>query len=96
MLQLAAVFTGDMSKREGWGWHDIDSWKAYFETLSKIGQIKKVVDVNDVVTNALVGPANTFDKAKVRADAAGYALTDDMKAVDLEKIKANFFANVVK
>ena len=96
LMQLAAVFTGDMSKREGWGWHDIASWKAYFETLSKIEQIKKEVDVNEVVTNALIGPANTFDKAKVRADAGGYALTDEMKAVDLDKIKANFFANVVK
>ncbi len=96
MMQLAAVFRGDMSKRQGWGWHDIESWKLFFSTLSEIGQLKKPVDVDKVISNDLVGPANDFDMAKVKADADGYALSDDMAAVDLDAIKARFFANVVK
>lgn len=95
MLQLARVFRGNMDDREGWGWHDIDSWTAYFKTLKEIGQVKKDIDVSEVVTNELVGPANDFDQAKVKADAEGFALSDAMKAVDLAAIEDRFYANVV-
>jgi len=96
MLQLARVFRGDMSQREGWGWHDMGKWTKFFETLEKIGQIKKSVAAADVVTNDLVGPANDFDHAKVKADAEAYKLSDEMAAVDLAAIEANFYANEVK
>ncbi|MGI9355320.1 MAG: ABC transporter substrate-binding protein [Rhizobiaceae bacterium] len=96
MMQLARVFRGDMSTREGWGWHDLEKWNAFFDTLEKIGQIKKPVDVKDVITNDLVGPANDFDKEKVKADAQGYKLSDDMASVDIAAIEANFYANEVK
>jgi NitT/TauT family transport system substrate-binding protein len=96
MMQLARVFRGDMSQREGWGWHDMGKWTKFFETLEKIGQIKKPVAAADVVTNDLVGPANMFDHAKVKADADAFKLTDEMAAVDLAVIEANFYANEVK
>jgi NitT/TauT family transport system substrate-binding protein len=96
MMQLAAVFRGDMSKRQGWGWHDLDSWKLFFSTLEEIGQIKNPVDVNDVITNDLIGPANDFDMAKVKADAEAFALSEDMAAVDIAAIQARFYANEVK
>jgi NitT/TauT family transport system substrate-binding protein len=93
MMQLANVFRGDMSQREGWGWHDMKSWKLFFDTLSAIGQIKKPVDINAVVTNEFVGPANDFDKARVQADAEAFNLSDEMAAVDVAAINARFFAN---
>jgi NitT/TauT family transport system substrate-binding protein len=96
MMQLARVFRGDMAMREGWGWHDMGKWTTFFETLERIGQIKKPVKASDVVTNDLVGPANTFDKAKVKADADGFKLSDEMAAVDLAVIEANFYANEIK
>jgi NitT/TauT family transport system substrate-binding protein len=96
MMQLARVFRGDMSMREGWGWHDMGKWTTFFETLDAIGQIKSPVNAADVVTNDLVGPANDFDHAKVKADADGYKLTGEMAAVDLAAIEANFYANEVK
>lgn len=96
MMQLARVFRGDMSQREGWGWHDMAKWNSFFGTLESIGQIKKPVKAADVVTNDLIGPANTFDMAKVKADADGFVLSDDMAAVDLASIEANFYANEVK
>jgi NitT/TauT family transport system substrate-binding protein len=41
-----------------------------------------------VIKNDYVAGANAFDKAKVAADAAGYALPDDYKSVDVDKIRA--------
>jgi NitT/TauT family transport system substrate-binding protein len=95
LMQLAGVFKGDMAKRKGWGEHDMVKWTAFFDTLKKIGQLTVDIDINKVVSNEFIGAANTFDKAKVKADAEGYALSDDVKAVDVAAIQANFFANVV-
>ena len=96
MMQLANVFRGDMSIRGGWGWHEMARWELFFKTLADIGQVKKPVDVAAVITNEFVGPANTFDKAKVKADADGFALSDDMSAVDVDGINKRFFANAVR
>ena len=41
-----------------------------------------------MVKNDFVAGANTFDEAKVKADADGFALPDDYKAVDVDKIRA--------
>ena len=43
MMQLANVFRGNMDNREGWGWHDPQSWQLYFDTLLEIGQISIVL-----------------------------------------------------
>jgi len=48
------------------------------------------------VTNDFVGPANSFDMAKVKADAAGYKLSSDMQEVDIDKIKKNFYSNAIR
>ncbi len=96
MMQLANVFRGDMSKREGWGWHEMARWELFFKTLNDIGQLTKPVDVSKVVSNEFIGPANSFDKAKVKADADGYELSADMAAVDIDAIKERFFANAVR
>jgi NitT/TauT family transport system substrate-binding protein len=95
LMQLAGVFKGDMSKRAGWGDHDMTKWTIFFKTLKDIGQLTVDVDVNKVVTNAFVGPANAFDKAKVEADANAYKLSDDVAKVDIAAIKKNFFANAI-
>ena len=96
MMQLANVFRGDMSKREGWGWHDLDSWNLFFKTISEIGQITKPVDISKAITNEFIGPANEFDMAKVKSDADGYSLSDEMAAVDIDAINNRFFANAVR
>lgn len=88
MMQLANVFRGDFEKRQGWGWHDLESWKLFLSTIRSIGQISKDIVAEDVIKNDYVAGANKFDAAKVTADADAYALPDDYKAVDVEKIKA--------
>jgi NitT/TauT family transport system substrate-binding protein len=95
ILQQINVFRGDMDKRQGWGWHDVESWQSFFDTIHKIGQITKPVNVADVVTNDLIAAANGFDKAKVKADADAYVLSDAMKEIDVEAIKAHMFDSAI-
>jgi NitT/TauT family transport system substrate-binding protein len=89
MMQLANVFRGDMSKRKGWGWHDLDSWSLFFKTLREIGQISTAINPADVITNDFVAGANTFDAAKVKADAEAYKLPPEYEAVNVEAIRAD-------
>lgn len=91
ILQQINVFRGDMEKRGGWGWHDMKSWQSFFDTIKEIGQIKKAVKAEDVLTNDLIKGANDFDKAKVKSDAEGYKLSKDMEALNVEEIKAHLY-----
>jgi NitT/TauT family transport system substrate-binding protein len=88
MMQLANVFAGRMEERKKWGFHLIESWQLFFDIGREIGQITGDFKVEDVVKNDLVDPANGFDKAKIKADAEGFQLSEDYKTVDVEAIRA--------
>jgi NitT/TauT family transport system substrate-binding protein len=88
MMQLANIFAGRMDERKKWGFHLLESWQLFFDIGREIGQITGDIKVEDVVKNDLVDIANSFDAAKVKADAEGYQLSDDYKAVDVEAIRA--------
>ena len=85
-MQLANVFAGRWDERKKWGFHIPESWKLFFDTGRAIGQITTDFKLEDVVKNDLVDEANAFDAAKVKADAAGFALSDDYKKVDADTI----------
>ena len=86
MMQLANVFAGRMDERKKWGFHLKSSWDLFFDTGRKIGQITKDFKFEDVCKNDLVDEANSFDAAKVKADADGFAVSDDYKKVDVDAI----------
>jgi NitT/TauT family transport system substrate-binding protein len=86
MMQLANVFAGRMDERKKWGYHLPESWQLFFDTGREIGQITGDFKLEDVVKNDLVDPANSFDAAKVKADADGFALSDAYKAVNVDEI----------
>jgi NitT/TauT family transport system substrate-binding protein len=88
MMQLANIFEGRMDERKKWGFHLIESWQLFFDVGREVGQISGDIKVEDVVKNDLVDPANSFDAAKVKADAEGFQLSDDYKTVDVEAIRA--------
>jgi NitT/TauT family transport system substrate-binding protein len=88
MMQLANVFAGRMDERKKWGYHLPESWQLFFDIGREIGQITGDFKVEDVVKNDLVDVANSFDAAKVKADAEGFQLSDDYKSVDVEAIRA--------
>jgi NitT/TauT family transport system substrate-binding protein len=81
MMQLATVFRGDFAKRQGWGWHDLEGWQLFLDTIKKIGQITKDIKAEDVIKNDYVAGANAFDKAKVQSDAASFQLADEFAKV---------------
>jgi NitT/TauT family transport system substrate-binding protein len=88
MMELANVFRGDWATREGWGWHNFDQWRLFFDTIHDIGQISNPIAPEDVLTNDFVGPANDFDQAKVKADAESYELPGEFDSIDVEAIRA--------
>lgn len=87
IVQLTNVTRGPQTATKGWGWHDIEQFQFFFDTYLKTGQISKKIDASSVVTNELIAYANDFDRAKVKADAEGYPLPDEYKAVDIEAIR---------
>jgi NitT/TauT family transport system substrate-binding protein len=86
MMQLANVYSGRWDERGKWGFHIIPSWQLFFDVSREIGQITADFKTEDVVKNDLVDGANGYDAAKVKADAEGFALSDDYKAVDVDAI----------
>jgi NitT/TauT family transport system substrate-binding protein len=87
MMQLANVFAGRMDERKKWGYHLPSSWELFFTTAQKIGQISQTIKFEDVCKNDLIDEANAFDKAKVQADAAGFAIAPDYQSIDVEAIR---------
>ena len=88
MMQLASVFAGRMDERKKWGYHLPSSWELFFATAKKIGQITETIKFEDVCKNELIDQANSFDKAKVKADADAFTLSPDYKGVDVKAIQA--------
>ncbi len=81
LWQGVQIFRGDWSKRQGWGWHDLDSWNFFFQTVKQIGQITKDIKAEDVVSNEFIAGANDFDHEKVRQDARNFELSPEFAAV---------------
>ena len=86
MMQLANVYGGRMDERHKWGFHLMSSWQQFFDVGREIGQITADFKTEDVVKNDLIDQANSFDAAKVKADADGFTLSDDYSKVDVEAI----------
>ena len=96
IVEQINVFRGDMEKRGGWGWHDMSSWQDFFDIVYKLGQVTTQIKAEDVCTNELIKGANSYDAAKIQADADGYKLTEAFQKVDVENIKAHMFDQAVK
>jgi NitT/TauT family transport system substrate-binding protein len=82
-LQLAGMYS--FSKRQGrpWGWNDTKAWASYLTIVHKLGQTKKALAVNDVVTNDIGLAANKkADVMRARADAKAFKLNATWQAVN--------------
>lgn len=95
LMQIHRTFKGDMSKRAGWGEHDIAGFDLFFKMQKKVGLLSSDISAKDYVLNDFIAEANDFDKAKIKADAAAYVLPDDLKAVDMQEVEANFYTSAV-
>jgi NitT/TauT family transport system substrate-binding protein len=76
MLQLASGYS--VFRRQPphlYGWHDAASWNRYLKNILKLGQIKKPLTIDDVLTNDFVRDANRkADVARARRDAKAFKL----------------------
>ena len=81
MWQNALIFRGNWAQRQGWGWHDMASWRLYLDTVKQIGQLTKDIKAEEIVTNDYVAGANDFDKEQVKAEAMGFQLSPEFAAV---------------
>ncbi|MDQ4044523.1 MAG: ABC transporter substrate-binding protein [Chloroflexota bacterium] len=83
MWQNAQIFRGDFENREGWGYHDLESWQAYFDTIYELGQVESQISAEDVCKNDYVAGANDFDLEQVKEDARTYELDETFAAIDM-------------
>ena len=81
MWELADVFRGNWEAREGWGWHDIEAWDLYFNTVREVGLLTREFATEDVIKNDFIEAANSFDVEQVRADAEAFELNEAYAAV---------------
>ncbi len=95
MLQNLNVVRGDMSKREGWGHHDMAAWQTFFDKVHELGQVTSPIKAEDVCTNELIPGANDFDHEQVKADALAVELPADLAAVDIEAVRARLFDQAI-
>lgn len=95
LMQIHRTFKGDMSKRAGWGDHDVKKFQLFFDIQKKLGLLSIHIDAKDYVLNDFIAEANAFDREKVKAAAAKYKLPDDLAAIDMADVEANFYNSIV-
>jgi NitT/TauT family transport system substrate-binding protein len=78
MIELATAYGTTEREGNGFGYHPEDAWENYIKNIAQLGQIKKVLPLEDVITNEFVEPANRdADTDRARSDAEGFELDDD-------------------
>jgi NitT/TauT family transport system substrate-binding protein len=81
MQELHWGYTAGVRKGQGYGWFEMNGWKTYLDIISKLGQTKRLLTLEETVTNELIKEANAFDHAKVERDAKNFKLNDVWKDV---------------
>ncbi|MEO0677989.1 MAG: ABC transporter substrate-binding protein [Pseudomonadota bacterium] len=91
LMQIHRTFKGDLTSRAGWGEHDIAGFQRFFDVQKEIGLLSTDIKAGDFVLNDFIAAGNDFDREKVKADAMAYALPEDLAAVDMADVEANFY-----
>lgn len=88
MLELAHAYGTSHLKGQGWGFNDAKGWANYLKVVHDLGQTKKLLATDDVITNELQSAANKKAAAgKARADAKKFKLDTDFAKT---KVAAGF------
>ena len=78
MIELATAYGTTEREGDGFGYHPESAWENYIKNIAELGQIKKVLPLEDVITNEFVEPANAeADTDRARSDAEGFELDED-------------------
>jgi NitT/TauT family transport system substrate-binding protein len=85
MLELAHAYGTSHRAGQGWGYNYTAGWTNYLKVIHDLGQTKKLLNVSDVITNELQGPANRkANVAKARADAKAFKLSSQFAATKVD------------
>lgn len=95
LMQIHRTFKGDLLSRAGWGEHDIAGFQKFFDVQKEIGLLSADINAGDFVLNDFIAEGNNFDKVKVKADAMAYELPEDLAALDMEDVEANFYNSAI-
>ena len=95
LMQIHRTFKGDLSARAGWGEHDIAGFQKFFDVQKEIGLLSTDINAADFVLNDFIADGNNFDTERVKADAMAYALPQDLAAVDMDDVEANFYNSAI-
>lgn len=90
LLQQMYVNRGEWEKREGWGWHDLDSWQTFFDLSSEVEGTEAPVAA-EVCTNELIAGINDFSAEDIAAQAAATEVAEDLAAIDADAMRAHMF-----
>jgi NitT/TauT family transport system substrate-binding protein len=84
MMELATGYGYERRRGKGWGYHDTAHWQAYLDVIYRLGQTKKHLHWQEILTNSFVRPANRgADIAKAHRDARAYRLEPAWRKVKL-------------
>jgi len=95
LMQIHRTFKGDLSRRAGWGEHDIAGFQRFFDVQKEIGLLSTDINASDFVLNDFIAEGNAFDRDRVAADAQAYVLPADLAAVDMDDLEANFYSSAI-
>jgi NitT/TauT family transport system substrate-binding protein len=88
LIELAAGYGLSNRRGNGWGYHYKAGWDKYLGIIHDLGQTKKRLNVDQVVSNELVAAANrTADVARARKDAKAFKLDADFAKTNRGSIK---------
>jgi NitT/TauT family transport system substrate-binding protein len=88
MLELAHAYGTSHRQGHGWGYNEAKGWTNYLKVVHDLGQTKKLLATDDVITNDLQIVANKkANVAKAHADAKKFKLDTDFSAT---KVAAGF------
>src|SRR6266540_1922470 len=87
MMQLASGYSVFHRRSPHlYGWHDPASWNRYLDAIAKLGQTKKRLNINDVLTNDMVRAANQkADVARARRDGRAFKLNEFFRTTAVPK-----------
>jgi len=95
LMQIHRTFQSQKTKDLGWGYHEVADFDLFFGVQKQLGLLSIDINAADYVLNDFIPEANQFDRAKVMADAKGYALPEDLAAVDMADVEANFYNSAI-
>ena len=81
MRQLAYSYVEGPRRGLGYGAFVPEGWEKYLKVIYDLGQTKRLLTLEETITNELIPAANDFDKKRVERDAKAFKLNNTWKDI---------------